>query len=126
VTNSTIKTLISLGSAAAATQTARALSSFDGSSLLGRVGLARQRSYFWENLALVGVGAVVGATGALLFAPASGSETRRRISNQATRLRDEAGQRLEEAKDNLLEEAKARMPGNAGTHTESRARGLAG
>jgi hypothetical protein len=99
--NNTMKTLVSLGSALLAGKAAQAATSFEREDVLGWMGLTRRHSHFWENLALVGVGAVVGATGALLFAPAAGSETRRRIGDQMTRLREEAGERIGQAREQL-------------------------
>jgi hypothetical protein len=110
--NKTMNTMMSLGSAIAASRAGRAVSALEGDDLLGWIGLSRRRSYFWENLALVGVGAVVGATGALLFAPASGRDTRRRIKTEVSRLGDEASQKIDEvtqkAKQNLLAPAEER------------------
>ncbi len=45
------------------------------------------------------LGVVVGAGVALLFAPATGEDTRRRIGEQATKLRDTAGRKLSSARD---------------------------
>jgi hypothetical protein len=92
---------MSLASAVVGRQAARAVANFEANDVLGWMGLTRQRSHFWEKLALVGVGAVVGATGALLFAPESGRKTRRRIGKELNRLGEEAGAKLREAKDQL-------------------------
>jgi YtxH-like protein len=109
----TIKTLVQLGSALAATRAARSVSSLEADDVLGWIGLARRRSYFWENLALVGVGAVVGATGALLLAPASGRETRKRIGGRVQRLGDEATQKLDEVRERANEMVERRVLGDA-------------
>ncbi len=45
------------------------------------------------------LGVVVGAGVALLFAPATGEDTRRRIGEQAMKLRDNAGRKLSSARD---------------------------
>jgi len=73
------------------------------------VGLSRRRSYLLENLALVGIGAVVGAGTALLFAPASGSETRERVASEFGRVKDATVDALKDAKrqaPNLLQHMK--------------------
>lgn len=46
-------------------------------------------------------GAVVGAGLALLLAPASGEDTRRRIGETARRIKDETKDRVSQAKDTL-------------------------
>lgn len=48
-------------------------------------------------------GAVVGAGLALLMAPASGEETRRKLSDTARRLRDETKNRVSHAKESITE-----------------------
>jgi gas vesicle protein len=50
-----------------------------------------------QNLALLGVGAAVGAGVALLLAPASGSETRKRLSQGVEKLSDQAVEKLQQA-----------------------------
>jgi len=67
-----------------------------------------------DNGALLGflLGAAVGAGVALLMAPTSGEETRRRIGESASRLKSTAGNRLSELKDtagNRLSEFKDKM-----------------
>jgi len=96
------KMLMSLGTTIAATKLAQAISGVDLSDVLGTVGLARRRSYFWENLGLVAAAAVVGAGAALLFAPSSGSDTRRRLRDQASKLSSAALDALREQKDEAL------------------------
>lgn len=69
------------------------------------------------------MGALVGAGVALLFAPASGEETRRRLGQTAKRLRDEAGKRLETAQSTvgeIREDAKSAI--DAGREAFTRAR----
>lgn len=94
-------TLMSLASAVAGKHAARAISNFEADDLLGWMGLARRRSSFWENLALIGAGAIVGATGALLLAPASGRETRQRLAKEINRMGEEASAKLREARDQI-------------------------
>jgi hypothetical protein len=94
-----IKIAMSLGSVIAAGSAARALGALETDDVLGWAGLERRRSRLWEHLGLVGAGACVGALGALLFAPTSGREARRRIGGEIDRLGDqarEAGQRMVE------------------------------
>jgi phage-related minor tail protein len=121
MTNNTMKTLTSLGSSLMTSKVVQAVTGFRRGDVLDWVGLTRRRSHFWENLALVGVGAVVGATGALLFAPAAGRETRRRIGKQATRIGEQAGERFGRARQQsdageqrLLDEASEPLPPKAG------------
>lgn len=45
------------------------------------------------------LGVVVGAGVALLVAPATGEDTRRRIGQKAQQLRDQAGHKISQAKD---------------------------
>lgn len=97
--NAAIKTALSLGSVLAAGSAAKALAGLETDDVLGWAGLERRRSRFWEHLGLIGAGACVGALGALLFAPTSGREARRRIGNEVDRLGEQArevGQRAVE------------------------------
>jgi hypothetical protein len=110
----TIKALTSLGSALAASRAARSISSIQANDVLGLVGLQRRRNHFWENVALVGAGAIVGAAGAILLAPASGRDTRRRIADEVSRLGDEASRKVDETKQNLLNQARESLPNNGG------------
>ena len=96
------KILMSLGTTIAASRLAKAISGVELSDLLGTVGLARRRSHFWENLGLVAAAAVVGAGAAILFAPSSGSETRRRLRDQASKLGSAALDAVREQKDEAL------------------------
>ena len=95
--NTASKALLSIGTAAAASRIARSASSLESDDVLGWLGLMRRRSTFWENVALVGAGVVAGAAGALLLAPRSGRETRKRLGESMNRLGEEAVSKLEEA-----------------------------
>lgn len=93
------KWLLSIGSTLAATKFAQTIARLEADDVLGTVGLARRRSYFFENLGLVGLGAIVGAGTALLFAPARGSETRERLATGLNRMKDQTVEALRDAKD---------------------------
>jgi hypothetical protein len=92
------KFLVSLGSTLAATRFAQSISQLEADDVLRLVGLARRRNYLLENLALVGLGAVVGAGTALLLAPASGSETRERMASEFGRMKEATVDALRDAK----------------------------
>ncbi|MFZ5896140.1 MAG: YtxH domain-containing protein [Myxococcota bacterium] len=88
----TKQTLVSLGMAIASTKIARRLSSLEADDFWSLVGLERRRSHTLSAVGLIGLGAVVGAGVALLFAPDSGRETRRRIMREADKLGQAAGE----------------------------------
>jgi len=96
------KLLMSLGSAIAASRIAKSISGIELEDVLGTVGLARRRSHWLENLGLVAVGAVVGAGAAILFAPNSGSDTRRRLGQEASKIGTAALDAVREQKDEAL------------------------
>lgn len=98
----TKKVLISLGTAIAASKLAKTVSGFGLEDVLGSVGLSRRRSHFLENLGLVAAGAIVGAGAAILLAPASGRETRRRLGTEASKLGGQAVDAMREHKDEAL------------------------
>jgi hypothetical protein len=98
----TKKLLMSLGAAVAASKPPKSESSIELEDVLGTVGLARRRSYFLENLGLVAAGAIIGAGAAILFAPSSGRETRRRLSSEASKLGSAAMDAVREQKDEAL------------------------
>lgn len=98
----TKKLLMSLGAAIAASKVAKTVSGIELEDVLGTMGLARRRNHFLENLGLVAVGAVVGAGAAILFAPSSGSETRRRLGSEASKLGSAAMDAMREQKDEAL------------------------
>jgi hypothetical protein len=92
------KFLVSLGSTLAATKLAQTVTHLQPDDFLRVVGLARRRSYLAENLVLVGLGALVGAGAALLFAPASGFETRERVANELGRVKEKTVDALRDVK----------------------------
>lgn len=96
------KVFMSLVSALAATRVVRAISNIEFDDVLGTVGLARRRNYTLENIALLGVGAIIGAGTALLIAPMTGRETRRKIGAEASRLGQAAKTAVRERKDDVL------------------------
>ncbi len=98
----TKKLLMSVGSAIAASKLAKTVSGIEVEDILGTVGLARRRSYFFENLGLLAAGAVVGAGAAILLAPSSGRETRRRLGDEAAKLGSAARDAVREQKDEAL------------------------
>jgi hypothetical protein len=92
------KFLVSLGSTLAATKLAQTITHLQADDFLRVMGLARRRSYMAENLALVGLGALVGAGAALLLAPATGTETRERVASELGRVRDRTVDALRDVK----------------------------
>ncbi len=98
----TKKLLMSLGAAIAASKVAKTVSGIEIEDVLGTMGLSRRRSHFLENLGLVAVGAIVGAGAAILLAPSSGSETRRRLGNEASKLGSAAMDAVREQKEEAL------------------------
>ena len=92
------KLLVSLGSTLAATKLAQSISHLEADDVLGLVGLSRRRSYLLENLALIGLGALAGAGAALLFAPASGTETRERMAYELGKVKDKTVDALRDVK----------------------------
>ncbi len=98
----TKKILMSLGTAIAASKVARTVSHIELEDVLGTLGLSRRRSHFLENLGLVMAGAVVGAGAAMLFAPSTGAETRRRLGTEASKLGSAAMDAVREQKDEAL------------------------
>jgi hypothetical protein len=95
------KVMMMIGSALASSRLGRDVRGVELNDVLGIVGLARRRSYVVQNLALLGVGAAVGAGVALLLAPASGSETRKRLTQGAEKLTDQAAEKLQQAQDEV-------------------------
>jgi hypothetical protein len=116
------KALFSVGAAIATSRMARNLSRLDADDMLGILGLSRRRSHLLENLALVTLGAAVGAGAALLFAPNSGSETRARIGKRIDGLGEAASEAMRDVKNelpNFRNLAHAARNGMYTEHTES-------
>jgi hypothetical protein len=95
------KVLMMIGSALASSRLGRDVRAIELSDVLGAFGLAQRRSNVVQNLALLGVGAAVGAGVALLLAPASGSETRKRLSEGVEKLGEQAAEKLHQAQDEV-------------------------
>jgi hypothetical protein len=96
------KLLMSLGMAILASKAAKSISNVSFEDVLGKVGLARRQSHALENLGLIALGAALGAGVAILFAPASGRETRQRLGEEATKLTTAATEAIRERKDEAL------------------------
>jgi hypothetical protein len=92
------KMLMSVAAAFATGKLARAVLNVDPDAVLGRMGLARRRSRFFENAALIGAGAALGAGLALLYAPATGKATRAKLGKQLGKLSDAASEAVAEVK----------------------------
>lgn len=104
--NNQLKTLFSIGAAIAASPLFRSISHAQAfSDPLSMVGLERRSARIAERSALIGVGIMLGAGAALLFAPASGSDTRRRIGQKVDSLTKEAKQLSDRASEYLHEAA---------------------
>jgi hypothetical protein len=101
----TKKALLSLGAAVAGTKLAQMVGQFDFDSALGNalggIGLARRRSHIPENIAFLGIGIVVGGVAALLLAPASGEETRDKLSRKVDSLGDAASRKMREVREEM-------------------------
>jgi hypothetical protein len=115
----TKKLLMSLGTAIAASKLVKSVSSIEVDDVLGTVGLARRRSgsSFFIGLGLVAAGAVVGAGTALLLAPSSGRETRRRLGDQASKLGNAALEAAREQKDEAMRSISQAANGVVQSHT---------
>jgi YtxH-like protein len=96
------KLFMSIGTAIAASKIAKTVSNIELNDVLGPIGLSRRRNHFLENLGLVAVGAIVGAGAAILLAPSSGAETRRRLGAEASKLGHAAMDAAREQKDEAL------------------------
>lgn len=96
------KLLMSVGTAIAASKFAKTISGIELDDVLGTVGLSRRRSHALENIGLMAVGALLGAGAAILFAPSSGTETRRRLGSEASKFGQAAADAIKEQKDEAL------------------------
>jgi hypothetical protein len=114
------KLLMSLGTAIAASKIARTISGIELEDVLGTVGLSRRRSHFLENLGLVAAGAVIGAGAAILFAPSSGSETRKRLGQEASKLGSAAMDAVREQKEEALRSLSQVANGSVSSSANSR------
>jgi YtxH-like protein len=94
---------LSLGTAIAASRAAQTVSHVKYDDVLGLVGLARRRNTTLENVALIGLGAIVGAGAALLLAPTDGQETRRRVADSLGKARAAGLELVNEAKERAPE-----------------------
>ena len=93
--------LLSIGAAIAGTKLVRAVSALGVDDVLSPFGLARRRGHLAGDLALLGAGMFVGGALALVLAPASGRETRKRLSRRADELGDAAATKLRELRDEV-------------------------
>lgn len=94
----TTNRLTSLGAAFARQPFMRSLTAVSLADALGWVGLQRRPSpttRTLERVALVGMGAALGAGAALLLAPANGSATRQQLTQKAKKLVTKPNRRRE-------------------------------
>ena len=108
--------LLSLGAAFATTKLAQVIGSLEVDDLLRPVGLSRRRSHWPENLAFLGAGVLTGGVCALLWAPASGEQTRGRIARKAGELGEATVRKAREVSEGMRDELGALTPnsGNGG------------
>ena len=109
-----LKMIASIGAAIAAAKAVRAVSNFGVDDMLDYVGLERNRSRIWEKLAFFGAGALAGAGAGLLLAPASGRETRAKLSDGMDKLATRATEALNDIKEQVPE-AVGRITGHTST-----------
>jgi hypothetical protein len=93
--------VLSLGAAIAGTKIVRAVSDLGMDDVLSPFGLSRRRSHVATDLILLGTGVLLGGAVALLFAPASGQQTRARLAKKADELGDVATDKLRELRDEV-------------------------
>jgi hypothetical protein len=94
---------LSLGTAIAASRAVQTVSHVKSDDVLGLIGLARRRNTTLENVALIGLGAFVGAGAALLLAPTDGQEARKRVSDSLGKAKAAGKELVQEAKDRAPE-----------------------
>jgi hypothetical protein len=102
--------LLSLGAAIATTKIAHVISGLELDDLLRPVGLVRRRGYWPEKLAFLGAGVVLGGVAALLLAPSSGEQTRRRLAEKASELGEAAAKKAREMGSEIRQEVSALTP----------------
>src|SRR5262245_9516370 len=101
------KMLMSAVAAIATSKIAKTVADLDFSDVLGAVGLQRRRNHALENIGLIALGAVAGAGGARLWAPATGVETGRKVGREFQRLGTAAGEMASEVAAEVRAEAPA-------------------
>ncbi len=115
--------MLSVAATIAATKLVHLVSSLDLDDVLKPVGLARRRREWPGKLALLTVGVLVGATGALLLAPATGDEARARVAKKALELKQSALKKAREVGEELRQErpatSGARADGDASAAVET-------
>jgi hypothetical protein len=105
--------ILSIGAAVAGTKLVRAVSDIGLDDVLAPMGLSRRRTHIGTDLIMLGTGMLVGGAVALMFAPASGRETRRRIAEKADEFGDAAADKLRELRDDV-------RPRLSNSHSEAR------
>lgn len=106
------KTLLSLGSALAASRAVQMLTHLNADDVLCAVGLERKRNSTAENAALIGLGVFLGAGTALLLAPTNGQQARQRVAESFDKAREAGASWVNQAKERgpeLVESAKQRL-----------------
>jgi|SRR4051812_23537362 hypothetical protein len=92
-------TLLGLAATIATTKLVHLVSSLELDEVLRPMGLSRRQRHWPGNLACLAAGVLVGATGALLLAPATGRETRARVAKKASELGQSALEKAREVGD---------------------------
>jgi hypothetical protein len=111
--------LLSLGTMLATSKAVKAVSDIELDDVLGTLGLARRRSGSARGLGLLTLGALTGAGAALLLAPQTGSETRRRLGVQVSRLADALVGAVREQKEEALHSLAAAANGAVSPNAQS-------
>jgi len=117
------KMALALGSAIGAREAVKAVQNLGSSDILGAIGLERRRSEtgdVFTVLGWIGLGAVVGAGAALLFAPSSGAELRSQLSDQLDSAKSRLQTRLNKTVDQLGEQVSSLGNGKNEAFRESR------
>lgn len=97
--NNQIKSLLSIGAAIVASPLFRTATQSPAimHDPLSLIGLERRSTRVGERTALIGLGLLLGAGAALLMAPSSGPETRKKLKGKVEDLTKEARQLAERA-----------------------------